>query len=261
MKKILCFLAAASFHFVSAQISVNESFTTNPGPEKGFTFIGFNGSSSNPIPCSTGNRAMNKSFYTGSSTNVTNAINYSSNDSNGGKLSISFKYKHPPGSANASVNGTMRVEYSVDNGEFQLLESIELKKIEQFCQNFTQIIDEDIVTKGKNFKLKISGTYISGDFYLVVDDLTITQSVPTLAVEAVSTKQISVSPNPVHNSLRLSDYKNTLKLTITDMNGRIVKSIDRPTDATDVSTLKAGNYIATVTANDGKITSYKIIKK
>ncbi|WP_300670280.1 T9SS type A sorting domain-containing protein [Soonwooa sp.] len=262
MKKVLCSLAVVfSLGLATAQISVNENFTTTPTAASGFTFVGFSGSATNPIPCSSGNRAMNKSFYSGSATNATNAIVYSSDNSNGGKLTISFLYKHPPGTVNASVNGSMKVEYAIDNGEYQLLDEVTLNKVEQFCQTYTKTIDDGVAVKSKNFKLKISGTYISGDYYLVVDDLVITQAAPTLAVNDLSKEQISVYPNPVMDVISLSDFKNVKRVSISDISGKLVKNVDNPKESINISELKKGNYILNIQTVNGQQQTQKIIKK
>ena len=257
MKKILCSVAVASLSFVSAQISVNESFETTPNSTKGFTVEGFF-SSATPSGCT--GKALSKNFFALSS-NTKNTIIYTSDSSNGGKLNITFKYKHPRFGTTAAVDGIIKVEYSVDNGEYQLLDSYDLKTNEQFCQTYTKSIEQDIIPAGKNFKLKITGTYVSGDFYIGVDELAITQTAPTLASESVSKNQISIYPNPVQNVIQLSDYKNIVKLIITDMSGRTVKSIDSPSTSTDVSALKSGNYILSIVDKEGKIQSSKIIKQ
>lgn len=243
---------------------MSESFATTPTIVNGvgFTFVGFSGSAATPIPCATGDRAMNKSFYSGSTTNTTNAMIYNSNKSNGGKLSISFKYKHPAGSGtNPKVDGSFKVEYSVDGKDYVTLNAYELKTSQQFCQNYSAIIEEGIVTEGKDFKLKISGAFVSGDYYLVVDDFAISQIAPTLSANTFTKNQISIYPNPVHNVVNLTDNKDVVRLVITDITGRIVKSIDNPSLTTDVSALKSGNYIINVISSAGTTTSFKIIKK
>ncbi|MBU4537602.1 MAG: T9SS type A sorting domain-containing protein [Weeksellaceae bacterium] len=257
MKKILCFLAVAGLNFASAQISINESFETTPNATKGFTVDGFS-SSATPSGCT--GKALSKNFWNVSS-NTKNTIIYTSNSSNGGKLNITFKYKHPRLGTTAAVDGILKVEYSVDNGAYQLLDTFDLKTNEQFCQTYTKSIEQDIIPAGKNFNLKITGTYVAGDFYIVVDELVITQAAPTLAVNGVSKNQISVYPNPVQDVIQLSDSKNVVKMLITDFSGKMVKSIDTPSASTDVSGLKSGNYIANIIFADGTQQSHKIIKK
>lgn len=257
MKKILCSLAVAGLSLVNAQISVNESFETTPNSAKGFTVDGFF-SSGTPSGCT--GKALSKEFY-GASSNNKNTIIYTSNSSNGGKLNITFKYKHPRFGTSAAVDGTLKVEYSVDNGEYQLLDSYNLKTHETFCQTYTKSIEQDLIPVGKNFNLKITGTYVSGDFYIVIDELAITQSAPTLSVNGASKNQISVYPNPVQDVIQLSDYKNVAQLVITDFSGRIVKSVGNPTGSTNISRLKSGNYLVNIISTDGVKQSFKIIKK
>jgi len=257
MKRILFFLAVASVNTLSAQISLSESFETTPNAAKGFTIEGFS-SSSTPSGCT--GKALSKSFYSTAS-NAKNTIIYNSAGSNGGQLNVAFKYKHPRFGTTAAVNGTLKVEYSVDNGEYQLLDSFDLKTSEQFCQSYTKVIPQDAVPAGKNFNLKITGTYAGGDFYIVVDEMVITQNAPTLGIGATEKNQISIYPNPVINNIYLSDYRNAGQMIITDFSGRTISTVSNPQSSTDVSKLKSGNYIVTVVSKTGTQQSFKISKK
>ncbi|MGV4414029.1 T9SS type A sorting domain-containing protein [Chryseobacterium sp. T1] len=258
MKRILCSLTVASLSFFSAQISVSEAFETTPTIDKGFIVDGF-ASSANPVGCS--GRALSKNFWS-ANTNVKNTMVYTSDKSNGGKLSISFKYKHPGlSNSNPKVDGILKVEYSVNNGEYQLLNSYDLKTHQHGCLSYTKVLDEGTIPADKNFKLKISGTWVSGDFYIAIDDFAITQDAPTLSVDSVSNKQTAIYPNPVQNVINLTDHKSVKRLIIIDASGRVVRSIEQPTQATDISTLKSGNYIVSLVSSNGTTTSYKIIKK
>lgn len=257
MKQIFTMLAVAAFGVAGAQIAVNEQFETTPGVTTGFTVDGFF-SSATPSGCTA--RALSKNFWSTSS-NAKNTVVYSSDNSNGGKINISFKYKHPRATTTAAVNGTLKVEYAVDNGDYEILDMVDLTANQQFCQTYTKSIEQDLVPAGKNFKLKITGTYISGDFYIVIDELIITQNNPVLATSAASAETLRLFPNPVQDIIQLSEYKNVAKIVITDFSGRTLKSVNEPSAAINVSNLKTGSYIATVVLKNGNQQAHKFIKK
>lgn len=257
MKQIFTILAMAAFGFAGAQIAVNEQFETTPGAAAGFTVDGFF-SSATPSGCTA--RALSKNFWSTSS-NAKNTVVYSSDNSNGGKINISFKYKHPRATSTAAVNGTLKVEYAANNGFYEVLDTIELTANQQFCQTFTKSIDQGLVPAGKNFKLKITGTYISGDFYIVLDELVITQNNPVLATSVASAERVNLLKNPVQDNMQFSDYKNIEKIIITDFSGRTLKTVLEPRTAINVSNLKTGSYIATVVQKNGTQQSHKFLKK
>lgn len=77
--------------------------------------------------------------------------------------------------------------------------------------------------------------------------------------------ELSIYPNPVADVLTIANPNNVnLKsVSITDLNGRTIKSIalESDTDATvDVSDLSAGVYLVTVADDNGKVTK-KIVKE
>ncbi len=257
MKQIFTMLAVAAFGFAAAQIAVNEQFETTPGAAAGFTVDGFF-SSATPSGCTA--RALSKNFWSTTS-NAKNTVVYSTDSSNGGKINISFKYKHPRATTTAAVNGTLKVEYAVDNGDYAILDTVELTTNQQFCQTYSKSIDQDLVPAGKNFKLKITGTYVSGDFYIVIDELIITQNFPVLAVSDASAASVRLFPNPVHDLVQISDYRNVAKITITDFSGRTLKTVREPSAAINISNLKTGSYLATVILRDGSQQTHKFLKK
>lgn len=257
MRQIFTMLAVAAFGIAGAQIAVNEQFETTPGAASGFTVEGFF-SSATPAGCTA--RALSKNFWS-SSSNSKNTVIYSSDSSNGGKINISFKYKHPRATTTAAVNGTIKVEYAVNNGEYALLDTIDLNVNQQFCQTYSKSIDQDLVPAGKNFKLKITGNYVSGDFYIVLDELIITQNSPVLAVSDASAASVRLFPNPVQDLIQISDYRTVAKITITDFSGRTLKTLNEPSAAINISNLKTGSYLATVILKDGSQQTHKFLKK
>ncbi|GFZ81812.1 hypothetical protein GCM10011531_10150 [Aquaticitalea lipolytica] len=97
-------------------------------------------------------------------------------------------------------------------------------------------------------------------YVLAVDDVQITQ---TLSTEEFSQSRINVYPNPVKDILNIkSDIPNIESITITDLNGRIVKSINYNTVSEvncNISDLNSGIYFLRIASTDG-ILDKKIIK-
>ncbi len=66
-------------------------------------------------------------------------------------------------------------------------------------------------------------------------------------------------PNPMHDRLYLNVLEEVQKITITDVRGRIVKSISKPEQMVDVSTLENGLYLLEIQSAQG-IQIQKILK-
>lgn len=90
-----------------------------------------------------------------------------------------------------------------------------------------------------------------------------TRSVICLGVLAVSEKDktaVSVYPNPFHDVLKISDVKGVKFVTISDVSGRQVKSME-PSTELNLSDLKTGLYLVNLKMEDGTVRSIKAIKK
>ncbi|PWN61669.1 GEVED domain-containing protein [Chryseobacterium viscerum] len=74
-------------------------------------------------------------------------------------------------------------------------------------------------------------------------------------------KEISVYPNPFKDVLHIADIKDVKSVTITDVAGRVVKTIDQPTNELQLGELNAGLYLVTMNFKDGSKSTVKAIKK
>jgi hypothetical protein len=74
-------------------------------------------------------------------------------------------------------------------------------------------------------------------------------------------KEINVYPNPFKDVLHIADTKDVKSVTITDVTGRVVKTIDNPTKELHLSELNAGLYIVIVNFKDGSKSTVKAIKQ
>ena len=61
--------------------------------------------------------------------------------------------------------------------------------------------------------------------------------------------------------LNISDVREVASVSITDMSGRIVKTIAKPTAQLSLGDLKSGMYLVTLKYKNGTVKSVKAIKK
>lgn len=78
---------------------------------------------------------------------------------------------------------------------------------------------------------------------------------------AVKKKEMNVYPNPFKDVLYISDMKDVKSVTVTDVAGRVVKTIDNPTKELHLGELNAGLYLVTMSFKDGSKSTVKAIKK
>ncbi|MBW7674994.1 GEVED domain-containing protein [Chryseobacterium chendengshani] len=85
----------------------------------------------------------------------------------------------------------------------------------------------------------------------------------SLATSEVSNvrNNIKAYPNPFSDVLNISDVANVKSVSVVDIAGRLVKSIDKPTSALHLEELKSGLYMVILNMNDGSKQTIKAIKK
>ncbi|WP_373707796.1 GEVED domain-containing protein [Kaistella sp.] len=100
------------------------------------------------------------------------------------------------------------------------------------------------------------GTFTFGQ----VEDYTVTIKEPTMATSNVVKSSVSIYPNPFQDVLKISEVKGVKSISVSDVSGRQVKNL-KPSAELNLSDLKTGLYIVTLQMEDGKIQSFKAIKK
>ncbi|WP_294226538.1 T9SS type A sorting domain-containing protein [uncultured Chryseobacterium sp.] len=136
--------------------------------------------------------------------------------------------------------------------------------------DYPSINDKTAHSVSVNFTPATSGIYYFGfnaysdadQYYLYVDDISI-NTASALAVSEISgTKNtIKVYPNPFSEVLNISDASNVKNVLITDVAGRLVKTISNPSSELHLGELKQGMYLVTLEMKDGSKQTIKTIKK
>ena len=252
MKKKLLFASLVISFLSSAQINVNEGFENSTYP--GFTNVSFFRSS--VISACVGSYTLNREFWSGGTAGSTA---YSSTASNGGKLNVSFQYKTYIYSG-GSVNGTMKVEYSIDGGQnYQVLETINLNSVLS-CKIWSGSIPQGNVPVNADFKFRVTGQWISGDYWLLLDDFKISQE-NFLATTDLSKKESKIYPNPFKDVIHIDNTENVRSITISDFSGRKLKMINKVSKEIKLPELRTGNYILNIEYKDGSKNQIKLIKE
>lgn len=116
----------------------------------------------------------------------------------------------------------------------------------------------------------VSGTtyYVNVGYYSGITDaaeapFTISITKNTLGTSEVSNAKnsIKVYPTPFTDVINISDVSKVKSVAITDIAGRLVKTIDQPTSALYLGELKSGMYLVTLLMKDGSQQTAKTIKK
>ncbi|MBH1960364.1 MAG: T9SS type A sorting domain-containing protein [Flavobacteriia bacterium] len=122
-------------------------------------------------------------------------------------------------------------------------------------------------TKRMRVKYNFSGTSVNATLTTACADLTNGQAedykidyVQFLAASDVKKANLSIYPNPFHDVLKISDVNGVKSVSITDVAGRLVKTM-KPAAELNVSELKSGLYMVTLNMEDGSSKTIKAIKK
>lgn len=113
------------------------------------------------------------------------------------------------------------------------------------------------IPAGMRLAIRNPGTSFAGHYW---DDV-VWEPIPNLAThETGNLSAIQLYPNPVHDNLHISDIKNVVTFKLTDAVGRILKSIDKPSNTISLGDLEKGAYFVSLHFKSGEEISYKIIK-
>ncbi|WP_449400942.1 T9SS type A sorting domain-containing protein [Chryseobacterium wanjuense] len=74
-------------------------------------------------------------------------------------------------------------------------------------------------------------------------------------------KKLMIHPNPFKDVLYISDVEKVTSVTISDVSGRVVRTIENPSKEIDLNLLNSGLYLVTLHLKDGTQYTIKTIKK
>ncbi|ASK32459.1 hypothetical protein CEY12_21280 [Chryseobacterium sp. T16E-39] len=136
--------------------------------------------------------------------------------------------------------------------------------------DYPNINDGVIHSESLTFTPTTTGVYyfgfqaysIADRFYLMVDDINIdlTSNLATSEVKDIK-NNIKVYPNPFSSDLNISDISKVKSVSVSDVAGRLVKTITNPTSVLQLGELKSGMYMVTLEMKDGSKQTIKTIKK
>ncbi|EJL76076.1 T9SS type A sorting domain-containing protein [Chryseobacterium populi] len=138
-----------------------------------------------------------------------------------------------------------------------------------FSYNRTNLTLANDLTGAVNFELRAWRTYGGSDCnadYNKVDNNTfkVTVTLEPLALgvnEVVKEKERVAYPNPFSDALHIENAANVKRVSVTDLSGITVRTIDNPSSTLHLGDIKSGIYILTLTMKDGSVKSSKMIKK
>lgn len=91
--------------------------------------------------------------------------------------------------------------------------------------------------------------------------INITTNVLGTAETVVKKEGVKAYPNPFTDILNISDISNVKSISVTDISGRLIKTIDKPSSTLHLGELKQGMYLMTLHKKDGSNETLKVIKK
>ncbi|MGC5745871.1 fibronectin type III domain-containing protein [Chryseobacterium sp. NFX27] len=97
---------------------------------------------------------------------------------------------------------------------------------------------------------------------LLLDNIEVKQNTNLATSEVSGAKnEIKAYPNPFADVLNISDISKVKSVSVVDLAGRVVKTIDNPSSALQLGDLKQGMYLVILNMKDGSKQTIKAIKK
>jgi hypothetical protein len=195
--------------------------------------------------------------YVYNATNAANAWLFSRrlNLTAGTNYSIKFKYKIADGTVyQENFKVTMGTDKTVaaQTNILQTYTDVNLQVWTQADLNFTP-------TTSEVYYLAFNCTSPADRNILAIDDIQITS---VLSSDSFESNEFTIYPNPATTILNISNTNNVeiKNISVTDINGRVVKNQSDSLSQINVSDLNAGVYFVTIEAAEGKTTK-KFIKQ
>ena len=195
--------------------------------------------------------------YNYNATNAANAWLFSRrlNLTAGTNYSVKFKYRIADGTVyQENFKVTMGTDKTVaaQTNVLQTYTDVNLQVWTQADLSFTPATSEV-------YYLAFNCTSPADRYMLAIDDIQITS---VLSSDSFESNEFTIYPNPATTILNISNTNNVeiKNISVTDINGRVVKNQAGTLTQINVSDLNAGVYFVTIEAAEGK-TTQKFIKK
>ncbi|KMQ69384.1 hypothetical protein ACM39_04690 [Chryseobacterium sp. FH2] len=197
--------------------------------------------------------------YKWNSTNAANAWFYTQgiNLVAGTQYTITYKY----GGTGTTFVEKLKVGYGT---------SASSSAMTTILADYPNVTNSTPITESINFTPPTSGVYYFGfncysavnRFYLSIDDINITESaLATSETASVKKDNLKAYPNPFADDLNISDISNVKSISVLDISGRVVRTIDKPSSTLHLGDLKQGMYLVSLEMKDGSKQVIKAIKK
>ncbi|RQO42355.1 hypothetical protein DBR39_00330 [Chryseobacterium sp. KBW03] len=174
----------------------------------------------------------------------------------GVQYTISYTY----GNNSSTFVEKLKVAYGTSPVESAMTNSI---------ADYSSIDDATAHTVTITFTVPATGVYFFGfnaysdadQYNLYLDDIHITNENLATSEVAKAKNSIQVYPNPFTDVLNISDVKNVKNVSVTDVTGKLVKTIANPESTIHLRDLMQGVYLVTLEMKDGSKQTIKAIKK
>lgn len=243
----------------NAQINIYEDFEN--GLPDNWSMIGGVYQNNNTDYVCEGASSMYDNIFDNSDNNGVMTSNNYVGVSNGEDVVVIYQWAARPYQTNA-VDYTIDVEYSIDDGASWISISQYYVTEEMPCTTYSETIDGANLPVGSDFKFRIRATWISGDSYHYIDDLSIVQNQSSASVLNELVDEFTMYPNPVKNTLNIHSDNKITKITIYNLFGQIVKreQLNDKDLNLSVDSLSSGTYLIKINTEKG-IGYNKLIKK
>ncbi|MFC6268771.1 fibronectin type III domain-containing protein [Frigoriflavimonas asaccharolytica] len=183
----------------------------------------------------------------------------------GGGFTMSFKYgvTEYNGSTASAMGSDDAIDVLMSTDGGTTWASIKKYTAADNVSNTSNLFTYPITSTSNQVKFAFLGTDgtvdDAEDFEFYVDDFQITNVLATSETLA-SASNLTISPNPFKDFVRISDVKDVVSISIVDMAGRMVKTV-KPASEINLSSLNSGIYLINLKMKDGSVKTVKAIKK
>lgn len=166
-----------------------------------------------------------------------------------------FRFKVKANSA-----GLLEFGYMTDPADastFVVLENINITNSTYDSSSERSFTVPTSVPETARLAIRNPGTTFAGHYW----DDAVWEPIPNLGTNETALNKVKTYPNPFHDVINISEVKDVQTITISDVVGRLIKTIEKPVTTLQVSDLDSGVYFITLQYKNGTNTSFKAIKK